>query len=142
VASVSRPLERRLTALERVPDARGVDFRVFSTVAEADADARPSGFGVPGLIPSPPARCPDRNRAGTMRIAGTGLRATEGNGQRHGQQKPQSAAARAPMPSIACPVMSILAGHNCQRADLVLQLVLDDLSFSGVVHTLTLLIAA
>jgi hypothetical protein len=34
------------------------------------------------------------------------------------------------------------AGHDCQRADLVLQLVLDDLSFSGVVHTLTLLIAA
>jgi hypothetical protein len=46
VAPVSRPLERRLTALERAPDARGVDFRVFSTVAEADADARPSGVGM------------------------------------------------------------------------------------------------
>jgi hypothetical protein len=29
--------------------------------------------------------------AGTMRIARTGLRATEGNGQSHGQQKLQSA---------------------------------------------------
>jgi hypothetical protein len=43
---VSRPQERRLAVLERAPDARGVDFRVFSTVAEADADARPSGPGM------------------------------------------------------------------------------------------------
>jgi hypothetical protein len=34
---VSRPLERRLTALERAPDARGVDFRVLFAAAEADA---------------------------------------------------------------------------------------------------------
>jgi hypothetical protein len=34
VASMSRPLERWLAALERAPDARGVDFRVFSTAAD------------------------------------------------------------------------------------------------------------
>ena len=38
---MSSRLDFRLTKLERVPDAGGVDLRVFGTVAEAGADARP-----------------------------------------------------------------------------------------------------
>ena len=42
---MSGSLDRRLTAPERAPGAGGVDLRVFSTVAEADADAEPTGPG-------------------------------------------------------------------------------------------------
>jgi hypothetical protein len=59
-------LDRRLTALERASGAGGVDLRVFSTVAEADADAEPSRPGVEVLriitgVPRPWTR-----RAGTQ----------------------------------------------------------------------------
>ena len=40
---MSGRLDRRLTMLERAPGAGGVDFRVFATLAEADADIRPAG---------------------------------------------------------------------------------------------------
>ena len=43
---MSSRLDFRLTKLERVPDAGGVDLRVFGTVAEAGADTRPPGPGM------------------------------------------------------------------------------------------------
>jgi hypothetical protein len=43
MAGMRGSLDRRLTALERAPGAGGVELRVFSTDAEADADAKPSG---------------------------------------------------------------------------------------------------
>jgi hypothetical protein len=46
VAEMSGALDRRLTALERAPGAGGVELRVFSTIAEADADAEPARPGM------------------------------------------------------------------------------------------------
>jgi hypothetical protein len=62
-------LDRRLTALERVPGAGGVDLRVFSTVAEADADAEPAMPGMEVL----------RIITGVPRAAGRGVSANDGN---------------------------------------------------------------
>jgi hypothetical protein len=40
---MSSRLDLRVAKLERAPGAGGVELRVFSTDAEADADAKPSG---------------------------------------------------------------------------------------------------
>jgi hypothetical protein len=40
---MSTRLDLRVAKLERAPGAGGVELRVFSTDAEADADAKPSG---------------------------------------------------------------------------------------------------
>jgi hypothetical protein len=58
---MSGSLDRRLTALERASGAGGIDLRVFSTRAEADADAEPSRPGVTVLriitgVPRPSTR--------------------------------------------------------------------------------------
>lgn len=45
---MSSPLVRRVTALERAPGKRGLDLRMFATVAEADADAAAELLGVGG----------------------------------------------------------------------------------------------
>jgi hypothetical protein len=56
---MSNPLDRRLLALERAPDARGVAVRVYCTQAEAEADSEPPrpGTVVLGIVTGVP-RCP------------------------------------------------------------------------------------
>jgi hypothetical protein len=65
---MSVSLDRRLTALERAPGAGGVVIRVFSTVAEAeaDADAKPSRPGVEVLRIITGVPRPSTGRAGAQ----------------------------------------------------------------------------
>ena len=74
VAGMRGSLDRRLTALERAPGAGGVELRVYSTVAEADAEAEPTRPGTEVL----------RIITGVPRAAGRGVSANLPSGKRPG----------------------------------------------------------
>jgi hypothetical protein len=81
MAGMRGSLDRRLTALERAPGAGGVELRVYSTVAEADADAEPARPGMKVL----------RIITGVPRAAGRGVSANVSSpcpdqGHEHGRQ--------------------------------------------------------